>query len=73
MKEFFKSLPYAMKKHLLLRSVLGLLFLILFIPKKICFISIWEEMKVFIFKYIKGGETTRFSKGSTVFGTNSRR
>ena len=31
MKEFFKSLPYAMKKHLLLRSVLGLLFLILFI------------------------------------------
>ncbi len=30
MKEFFKSLPYAMKKHLLIRSGLGLLFLILF-------------------------------------------
>ena len=30
MKEFFKSLPYAMKKHLLIRSGLSLLFLILF-------------------------------------------
>lgn len=30
MREFFKSLPYAMKKHLLIRSGLGLLFLILF-------------------------------------------
>ncbi len=30
MKEFFRSLPYAMKKHLLIRSGLGVLFLILF-------------------------------------------
>ena len=30
MKEFFKNLPYAMKQHLLIRSGLGLLFLILF-------------------------------------------